>query len=49
MNVINLSAGKLSDGAMANDLYINIFEAISAQSPTAEALQLLQREVALLY
>ncbi|MCR5115697.1 MAG: hypothetical protein K6A95_08525 [Bacteroidales bacterium] len=49
VNVINLSAGKLSNGAMANDLYINIFEAISAQSPTAEALQLLQREVALLY
>lgn len=49
VNIINLSAGKLPDGAMANDLYINIFEAISDQSPTASAMQLLKKEVALLY
>lgn len=49
VNIINLSAGKLPDGAMANDLYINIFEAISNQSPTANAMQLLKKEVALLY
>lgn len=49
VNIINLSAGKLPDGAMANDLYINIFEAISNQSPTANAMQILKKEVALLY
>lgn len=49
VNVINLSAGKLPDEAMANDLNVNILEAISSQSPTADAMLCLKREVALLY
>lgn len=49
VNVINLSGGKLPDEAMANDLNVNILEAISSQSPTADAMLCLKREVALLY
>lgn len=49
VNIINLSAGRLPDGAMATALYTNIFEAISEQSPTAAAMQHLKKEIALLY
>lgn len=49
VNVINLSAGKLPDGAMATDLHTQIFEAVAESSPTAAAMQQLKKEVALLY
>lgn len=49
VNVINLSAGKLPDGAMATDLHTQIFEAVAENSPTASAMQRLKKEIALLY
>lgn len=49
VNIINLSAGKLPDGAMATDLHTHIFEAVSETSPTASAMLQLKKEMSLLY
>ena len=49
VNIINLSAGKLPDGAMATDLHTQIFEAVAESSPTASAMLQLKKEVSLLY
>ena len=49
VNIINLSAGKLPDGAMATDLHTQIFEAVAENSPTAAAMQRLKKEISLLY
>lgn len=49
VNIINLAAGKLPDGAMATDLHTHIFEAIAENSPTASAMLQLKKEMSLLY
>lgn len=49
VNIINLAAGKLPDGAMATDLHTQIFEAVAENSPTATAMQRLKKEISLLY
>ena len=49
VNIINLSAGKLPDGAMATDLHTHIFEAVAETSPTASAMLQLKKEMSLLY
>ena len=49
VNIINLSAGKLPDGAMATDLHTHIFEAVAETSPTASAMLQLKKDMSLLY
>lgn len=49
VNVINLSAGRLPDGATSTDLAAAIFEAVADKSPTAIAMERLKKDVALLY
>lgn len=49
VNVINLAAGHLDDGAMSTDLAGAVLTAVADTSPTASAMELLKKDMALLY
>ena len=49
VNVINLAAGHLGEGAMSTDLAGAVLEAVADESPTAAAMERLKKDIALLY
>lgn len=49
VNVINLAAGHLDEGAMSTDLAGAVLTAVADTSPTASAMELLKKDMALLY
>lgn len=49
VNVINLAAGKLPESATAADLTVNVLEMVAEQSPIAQAMLQLKKEVAEFY
>lgn len=49
VNVINLAAGHLEEGAMSTDLAGEVLSAIADESPTATAMENLKKDIALLY
>ena len=49
VNVINLAAGHLGEGAMSTDLAGAVLEAVADESPTSAAMERLKKDVALLY
>ena len=49
VNVINLAAGHLEEGAMSTDLAGEVLTAVADESPTAAAMAELKKDIALLY
>ena len=49
VNLINLAAGHLDEGAMATDLAGGVLSAVADESPTAKAMERLKKDTALLY
>ena len=48
VNVINLAAGHLEEGAMSTDLAGGVLAAVADESPTALAMEQLKKDIALL-
>lgn len=49
VNVINLAAGHLEEGAMSTDLAGEVLATVADESPTAAAMAELKKDIALLY
>ena len=49
VNVINLAAGHLEEGAMSTDLAGEVLQAVADDSPTASAMEKLKKDISLLF
>ena len=49
VNLINIAAGHLDDKAMSTDLAGEVLQAVADDSPTANAMEKLKQDIALLY
>ena len=49
VNVINLAAGHLEEGAMSTDLAREVLSAVADESPVAAAMEKLKKDIAILY
>lgn len=49
VNIINLAAGHLEEGAMSTDLAGGVLASVADESPTAAAMERLKKDIALLF
>lgn len=49
VNIINLAAGHLEEGAMSTDLAGEILQSVADDSPTASAMEKLKKDISLLF
>lgn len=49
VNLINLAAGHLGEGAMSTDLAGEVLQAVADESPTATAMEKLKKDIELLF
>ncbi len=49
VNIINIAAGHLEEGAMSTDLAGAVFAAVADESPTAAAMEQLKKDISLLF
>ena len=49
VNVINLAAGHLEEGAMSTDLAREVLSAVADESPVSAAMEKLKKDIAILY